>query len=89
MTGGRGYPWSEEDVARITGMYRAGISTKEIARRFDTTPAAIRKLTRRKAAYRTLTRKVGPPVYGKTTRTVDEGDNISELFGNVEHPAEK
>ena len=40
MTHGRGYPWTQEDVARITGLYRAG-------------------------------------------------DNISELFGNVERPAEK
>lgn len=88
MKGGRGYLWSEEDVARITGMYRAGISVKEIARRFDTTPAAIRKLTHRKAAYRTLTRKMGKVPYGKTTRTVDQGDNVSALFGNAESEAE-
>jgi transposase-like protein len=81
--------WEAEDAARIVGMYRAGVSIKDIARRFGTTTGAVTQLMRRKGAYRTLTRKVGKPLYAKTTRTVDVGDNISELFGNVERPAEK
>jgi transposase-like protein len=85
---GNGNPWPEEDIARIAGMYRAGIPIKEIARRFDTTPNAIHQLMGRKKAYRTLTRKVGKAAYGKTTRTVDQGDNVSALFGNAESEAE-
>lgn len=85
---GRWHPWTEEDVARIAGMYRAGISTKEIARRLDTTISAVRALANRKKAYRTLTRKMGHAAYAKTTRTVDAGDNTSALFGNAESEAE-
>lgn len=84
---GRGHPWSEEDVARIVGLYRAGISTKEIARRFETTPAAIRKLTWRKAAYRTLTRTHGKQP--KTLRASGADNNVSAFLGNVEQPAEE
>jgi transposase-like protein len=85
---GNGNPWPEEDVARIAGMYRAGIPIKEIARRFDTTPNAIHQLMGRKKAYRTLTRKGGPVFHAKTTRTPDAGDNVSALFGNAESEAE-
>lgn len=81
-------PWPEEDVARINGMYRAGISTKEIARRFDTTTSAILNLVQRKGAYRTLTRKMGRAAYAKTTRTVDTADNVSEMFGNIDRQAD-
>ncbi len=85
---GNGNPWPEEDVARIAGMYRAGMPIKEIARRFDTTPNAIHLLMGRKKAYRTLTRKSGPVFQRRTTRTADGGDNTSALFGNVESEAE-
>lgn len=84
---GNGNPWPAEDVARIAGMYRAGVPTKDIARRFNTTPNAIKLLMGRKKAYRTLTRKVGP-VFARTTRTADAEDNTSALLGNVEREAE-
>lgn len=87
MSVGRGFPWSEEDAARIVGLYRAGVATKEIARRFNTTPSAIRALVSRKHAYRTLTRKTGASAYARIKRTLDECDNLTAMFGNVEQPA--
>lgn len=81
-------PWPAEDLARIAGMYRAGVPTKEIAHRFGTTPSAIKQLMVRRGAYRTLTRKVGHLVQPRTTRTIDTGDNVSALFGNIEREAE-
>lgn len=89
MKYGNGNPWPEEDVARITGMYRAGISTKEIARRFDTTPNAISLLMGRKGAYRTLTRKGGPMFHAKTKYALDTRDHASPFLGNAEREAEK
>lgn len=85
---GKANPWPAEDLARIAGMYRAGVSAKEIARRFGTTPGAIKQLMARKGTYRTLTRKAGRLVPPRTTRTVDTGDNISALLGNIEREAE-
>jgi transposase-like protein len=58
--------WETEDAARIVGMYRAGVSIKDIARRFGTTTGAVTQLMRRKGAYRTLTRQPIPRVPTKT-----------------------
>lgn len=58
--------WPEEDVARIVGMYRAGVPMRDIARRFNTTPGAIKQLMQRKGAHRTLTRQSIPRVPRKT-----------------------
>lgn len=89
MKYGNGNPWPEEDVARIAGMYRAGMPIKEIARRFDTTPNAIHQLMGRKKAYRTLTRKGGPRFDAKTKHALDNRDDASAFLGNVEREAEK
>ena len=89
MNYGNGNPWPEEDVARIAGMYRAGIPIKDIARRFDTTPNAIHQLMGRKGAYRTLTRKGGPMFHAKTKHALDNRDHASAFLGNAKQEAEK
>ena len=73
---GKANPWPEEDVARIAGMYRAGVPTKDIARRFNTTPGAIKQLMQRKGAHRTLTRQSVPRVPTKRRiANIQEGLN--------------
>jgi len=68
--------WAPEDAARIIGMYRAGVPIKDIARRFGTTPGAVKQLMRRKGAYRTLTRQSFPRMPRKThILIVQEGLN--------------
>lgn len=80
-------PWTEEEIVQIAGMYRAGVSSKDIVRRFDTTPAALKELMGSRGIYRTLNRRPVSPDKRKRTLT-NARDNASEWLGNREQPAE-
>ena len=80
--------WETEDAARIVGMYRAGVSIKDIARRFGTTTGAVTQLMRRKGAYRTLTRQPIPRVPRKTHILIIQ-EGLKAHFEDPERESEK
>jgi len=55
--------FSEEDLSRMVGMKRAGISTTEIARRFNTTKSRVRRATLKLGAYTNLNHQPGRQVF--------------------------
>lgn len=55
--------WTDEDLARIAGMKRAGMSSKAIAERMGTTVSAINKLRAKTGAYARLDHSRARPTH--------------------------